>query len=365
MAQLIGQGGTITLDAQYADLNGSAKDPTSPQVSIVDPNGATIIDLDTPTRVGLGHYQYLYAVAGDALEGAWEVRWYGLINGVQVGPVAEGFTVAAGGAIVPGTPSPNQTCSAWATHEDAPADCANYEIDTDELDTWMGIATDILWNLTRRRWSGICSDAVRPQAQWKKWDGPPAWWPSLLAQGAQAPWGFCTCHRGRETGCARVPELRLPRGPVIPETISVMLDGAPFTEFRLDDSRWLVRTDGHGWPCCQNLLADDSEPNTFSVAYQFGSRPPAAGVKMAALYGCQLTLAAAGSSACKLPARVVRVSRQGTTSSMTEPATLIEKGQVGLPIVDTWIAAVNKGNASRRATLIVPGRGRPHRRTNH
>lgn len=101
MPDLIGQGGTITLDAFYRDGQNELVDPTSPQCSIIDVNGATVVLLDNPTRhVGTGHYQYDYAVAADALLGAWAIRWYGVINGGAVED-EDGFTVVPSGSISP------------------------------------------------------------------------------------------------------------------------------------------------------------------------------------------------------------------------------------------------------------------------
>lgn len=360
MTQLIGQGGTITLDATYADLNGTAKDPTTPQVSILDPNGDTIVSLATPTRVSLGHYQYQYEVASDALQGAWEARWYGLINGVQVGPVTDGFTVAAAGAIVPGASPGSAVCMAWATHEDV-LGTACEAADPDLVDDACLVASDMLYELTGRRWPGICTDKVRPQAQWRKADGPPQWWPALPT----SPFGFCSCHRGRETGCAPIPEIRLPHGPVVKSSVIVKIDGEVFEEWRLDDRRYLTRLDGDRWPCCQDLLLEDDAVNTWSIEWQWGARPPIGGKMAAAALGCQLALAYDPSTAgqCALPAKTQSITRAGTTIRMIDPATLLEKGLTGFAPVDQWVNSVLVGRKRQPPTMIIPGRHRGFRRT--
>lgn len=364
MAKSIVRGNPITLDLLSSDGAGIAVDVPDLTATIINANGVTVVtDDDNTVFVSTGHRRYVYNVAADALIGAWSIRWDGTISGAPV-QTYEGFTVLAAGAFAPVGGTADQVCQPWATHEDAVGACAEYGVDPDELDVAMVISSDILWNLTRRKWSGVCSDSIRPQAQWKRWDGPPAWWPSSMVNGGSGPWGYCSCNRSRETGCARIPELRLPRGPVVADSISVMLNGEPFTEFRLDDGRWLVRTDGSQWPCCQDLLLDDTEPNTFSIDYSFGKLPPRAGGRMAALYGCQIFMSTHPdlSAQCKLPDRVTRVTRQGTTTSFVEPSTLVEKGMTGLTVVDQWVAAVNKGNDTRRASVMVPGRWRPSRR---
>jgi hypothetical protein len=360
MPELIGQGGTITLDAFYSDATNAAVDPTTPQVTIKNPAGETVVSLATPTRVGVGHFQYAYDVDADASLGAWEAEWYGLVNGVQVGPVDDGFTVVTAGSISTQARL-GQTFEPWATHDDVLGDdCAG--IDSDEVDEACVIATDILWNLTGRRWSGVGTDTVRPQAQWRKFDGPKMWWPQALSDG-YALWGYCSCHRGRETGCASVPEIRLPSRPIVAGSVSVKIDGAAFADFRLDDGDRLVRTDGDGWPCCQDLLLGDDQPNTFSITWRYGRQPPVAGKRMAALYGCQLALAFNPDTTgrCRIK-NAVQVTRQGSSTGRVDPTTLAPNGLTGLPEVDAWVGAVRLGDRRRRATIMVPGRSRSSRR---
>lgn len=361
---IVERGTSVTLDLLTESIGGDAEDATSVSISILNANGATVVNLDLPVRVGFGHYQYVYLVPVGAELGTWTARWFALIDSAPVS-TDDPFTVTSAAALG-ASPSPGQTCTPWATHDDAIGACAEYGVDPDEVDLGMQIASDILWNLTGRRWSGICVDSIRPQAQWKKWDGPPMWWPSTLVTGASAPFGFCSCNRGRETGCARVPEIRLPSSPVVADSITVLIDGEQFTDFRLDDNRWLVRTDGDQWPCCQNLTLDDDQPNTFSITWNYGRMPPAAGARMAAIYGCQIALSMNPDTAnkCQLPARVTRITRQGTSVSAVDPETLIEKGQTGLVVVDQWVASIIAGNARRRATAMVPGHWRGSRRVN-
>lgn len=366
MPQLIGQGGTITLDATYQDINGDAHDATTPQVSILDPNGDTVVAIATPTRVGLGHYTYEYAVAVDALQGAWSAKWYGLINGVQVGPVEDGFTVAAAGAIVPGGNAGATTCSPWATHEDVvDGPCATYSTDPDELDEALQIASDMLYALTRRRYKGICTDTVRPNAEWREWKLP-RWWPVS----GDAWWGYCSCHRGRENGCVPVHELKLPGQPVNPNpaALTIMLDGNQLdpSSYRIDDHGYLVRTDGLGWPCCQRMELDDTEEGTFSITYPFGRMPPVGGVRACKVLGCQLLLGWSDdeddNAACMLPERVTTITRQGVTMALIDPLTLFDDGKTGVPFVDLWVSTVNRSSNQRSATAIIPGRHRSVRR---
>lgn len=366
MAQQIGQGGTITLDAFFTDGTGVAHDPTNVQVSILDTTGAVIVSLDAAVRVALGHYHYEYTVAVDAPLGAMAIQWFADINGVPVTD-EDGFTVVAAGSISTGDGALGVTCEPWATHLDAPAslDAAP----ADEVDEAFQIAGDLLFELTRRRYPGHCHDVIRPQAQFRASDGPRTWWASMYG-GAGTPWGWCSCNRDRETGCARIPAIKLPGHPVVPASIVVRLDGDTFDAdsglFRLDDHRYLVRVDGSGWPCCQWLTLDDDQPHTWSVAYDFGNRVPLGGKRSAIALGTQLFFAFnpdfEGAGACRLPKRVTSITRAGTTIAILDPLTLFKDGLTGLAEVDQWVAATNIGANRRNATVIIPGHWRSARR---
>lgn len=115
MPQLIGQGGTLTLEAFFVDAGGDATDPGSPLISIIDANGDTVVSLDTPDHVGTGHYTYDYEVAVDAILGAWSAHWSGTINSAPVS-TDEGFTVVLAGSIV--TPTPGAAPGFLATVEE-------------------------------------------------------------------------------------------------------------------------------------------------------------------------------------------------------------------------------------------------------
>jgi hypothetical protein len=99
MSQLIGQGGTITLDADFTDGTGAAVDPTTPRVSIINALGATVVSNATPTRISLGHYEYAYPVDVAAPLGAWDADWTALINGSPV-EAHDGFTVVPAGTVL-------------------------------------------------------------------------------------------------------------------------------------------------------------------------------------------------------------------------------------------------------------------------
>lgn len=96
MTQRIGQGGTITIDAEYREGTGVLVDPVTPLVDIINPNSVELVTNATPTRVGTGIYQYAYVVSPSAPLGLWTARWSGAINGVGVSSDDQFQVVAAG-----------------------------------------------------------------------------------------------------------------------------------------------------------------------------------------------------------------------------------------------------------------------------
>lgn len=259
-------------------------------------------------------------------------------------------------------------CSPWVTSADAVAPCNTYDIDTAVLNDCMLFASEVLFDFTRRRFAGVCTDVVRPLASWHADEGA-HWWPDGTFSG-RSRWGWCSCNRSSAFGCSSVPEIRLPGSPVRAGSVEVTVDGVSLTdsEFRVDEGNRLVRLDGNGWPCCQDLSLATSEEGTWEVSYHYGVDPPQGGLTAAAVLGCQLYLAIPGAAGVKnlqseLPKRVTSIVRQGVTLAVIDPLNMFDEGKTGLPIADLWVASVNRGADKRPATVHRPGRGRTVRRT--
>lgn len=368
MAQIIGQGGTITLDAMYRDGTNALVDPVGPKVSILDVNGDVVVSLATPTRVSLGHYQYEYAVASDALLGAWAAQWFGTVNGGGVED-EDGFTVVGSGSIVTPGDATFVTNEPWSTHVDVVANYDAQGITDDQMDMACAIASDMLFLLTGSAWPGRGMDKVFPQARWRPYERP-GWWRELQGAGP-ARWGFCSCNRGRDTGCTQLPEIRLPHPNVDKTLTTVTIAGEVFDAdsglWRIDDGRYLVRQDGNGWPCCQRLELDDQIAGGWSVLYGWGLLPDQGGVMASASLGYELALAFTGDSAatskCRLPKRITHMTRGNTSIAVLDPLTLFKDGLTGLTEVDLWIVSKMLGKLRRGGSIIRPGQVRSVRRT--
>lgn len=103
MAGVVGQGGTIVLDARYRDGSGALVDPTTPLVDIINPSAVEIVTNAVPVQDGTGLFHYNYTVAVAAPLGTWTAHWTGVINGAPVSG-DDVFTVVAAGSVTTDEP---------------------------------------------------------------------------------------------------------------------------------------------------------------------------------------------------------------------------------------------------------------------
>lgn len=234
----------------------------------------------------------------------------------------------------PSTSASGLTCAPWATSGDICDPCIDNTDVEDVLDTSLQVASDILFLLSGRRWPGTCEATIRPCAR-------------------------PVCGSGYGCSCSGLSVIKL--GPDLQAVSQVKLDGTVLvegTDYRVDtyeDELVKLRANGkNAWPCCQRMDLPDTEQQTFSVAYTYGTAPPAGGVRAAADLACQLALACSGGK-CALPKETVQsITRQGITIAMVDRSQLFAKGLTGLSDVDLWLTSVNPNGLSRRARVISP-----------
>lgn len=106
------------------------------------------------------------------------------------------------------------------------------------------------------------------------------------------------------------------------------------------------------WPSCQNLACDDTEPGTFSVAYEFGVDPPEIGLEAAAELACALVRAGGGD--CEIPAGATRIDRQGITIDLLLFPGMLPPGLGALPLTQAFLRACNPAGLTRRSSLYTP-----------
>ncbi|RFU83608.1 hypothetical protein DY218_27255 [Streptomyces triticagri] len=281
--------------------------------------------------------------------------------------------------------------------------CAPWPIDPSCCPTWPDdeadwepahhaaaeVATETLWRLSAGRY-GLCEEYIRPCRA-------ACYTPKSGAGGGvldpyidNGRWFNRTC--GCTTGChcGTLCSVALP-GPVH-DVVEVKLDGRTVRNWMLLDQGGrteLVRTapelspplldvlpdtsdptgmsvlaiidntagappgdDPGCWPNCQNLTAPDTEPDTFSVRYLRGIRPPAGAVRAVSSLACEIVKQCRGARDCRLPERVKSITREGITMDVFDPGEWLDKGRTGLPEVDSWLSEVNPNGLRQRAAVF-------------
>ena len=225
--------------------------------------------------------------------------------------------------------------------------CTQFEdYDFDVQDRSIAFAGATLRMLTGYRVGG-CPIQVRPCrkvcADWQPYYYPQNSWGPVNWNGT---WYNCLCGM-TECGCGALCQLELPTP--IGAVTQVLVDGAvvPSTAYRVDDGRWLVRTDGHCWPDCQDLSKDPTQVGTFAVTYLNALPVTPLGEYAAGLLACEFAKACSGGK-CRLPSGVTAITRQGITMDLA--IGVFPDGLTGIHEVDAYVALYNPGH--RRPTAI-------------
>lgn len=238
-------------------------------------------------------------------------------------------------------------CADWADRPEAIRESA------------LHLATLYLWAATGRRF-GPCPITVRPSQTNRTEVAYQAFAVAPGLGGLGQPGGpFLFSGRWFNSGCASAccgnqACAVVLRGPVASvDEVLVGDEVIPASAYRVDVTGGvylLVRVDGECWPTCQNFTADQGEEGAFSVEYQIGQPLPLALQVAAAMLACEYTTALTG-GACKLPAKMTRLSRQGVEVELESP----EAGDsTGIRQVDMVVAALNPGGRQRPPVLLSP-----------
>ncbi len=219
-------------------------------------------------------------------------------------------------------------CQPWISENDLVKCNCPADHGPDQVESSILAVSEILFWLSGSRYTGTCSQTVRPCRQ-------------------------CGC-QWHSCGCRPLGEVFLGRSDVI--AISEVQLGEETLDaeaYRQTSDGWLLRTDGGDWPCCQDLNAAIGSPGVFAVTYTFGIDPPQSG-KNAAIELTGEWLKACSNQECRLPANVTSVVRQGVSFTMADAEILLQQGKTGLYFTDLFLSAANPHRLHTPANVWSP-----------
>jgi hypothetical protein len=254
---------------------------------------------------------------------------------------------------VVGPPVPDTTdCGLWFDPLDLPCleEPTSGEAPIEAVES-VAIASSILWALSGRQLGPTCPPPLRPcHRDWcEEWGRTSR----LLSRWATPATVWPCGSLGRDLDLAALAPIY--------DIVEVLIDGAVFTAWRLDERRLLRRTDGLRWPTHQDLSAPATEVDTWQVRYRGGLPLDMAAVQQAKVYACELYKARIGQK-CRLPKRTRQVVRQAVTVELIDPMEYLDAGRTGIPEIDLWLRAVNPAGLAQRSSAMSVDR-RPPRST--
>ena len=354
------RGQSNTFVAQfYAYQGGAPINPTG--LTVQFKHIASNTTVQGPTSVGImnpttGVFTYAWDIPSGTTVGDYIVIWTGVYAGNPI-TASEVF-----GVIALSSNTGTGPCEDWPVIWNCDLTGASAVI----TGAALAAASEMLWALSGRRF-GLCTTTIRPcRRGCTEWPWGGGFWPDGVAgmtypmpmklgsQWLNLTCGFCTSG----CSCAQVEEAVLP-APVY-DIVQVKVDGVvltPGTDYRLDDSRLLVRLGGATWPLCNDLRYDDTEVGTWSVTARFGEPVPVLGTMAIGELACEFVKAFNGDD-CSLPDQVASLTRQGVSVNYVDAAQLIEAGRTGLRFTDMFLQAENPSGLRRRAQVYdVDGPG--------
>jgi hypothetical protein len=336
------------------------------EVAVVDNDGTVVLGPTTAdiTEVSVGGTPtgvYTWnAPAAPATVGQFSILWSpdGTWDPVSTSTADELVVVAASSGVLPPIPAPDDggpstgPATAWTTAA-AVALCCSADVGTETslFDDFVDEASQVLFELSGRRFYGLGTKTVRPYCQPHCGCGV-----QVLSRGhvvGGAGWGSLACN----------PSKVLLSGYPVRAISEVKIDGTVLagTEYEVDDFMWARRKNNMRWPVHQNMTLDDTEEGTWSITYSYGQNPPLAGAAAAAQLACELYKAcnaASGDGAeCALPTGVTRIIRQGIViERLAFTAWGRQAGiwRTGLTAVDEFLNAYNPTGMIRRPVFTSP-----------
>jgi hypothetical protein len=204
-------------------------------------------------------------------------------------------------------------------------------------------ASELLYSLSGRKFPGELTAIVRPQPMRMSeylHSRVSHNWPSYT-------WGLC--HGSPHRRCEAPVSIGLGRSPLV-SIQGVVIDEEVIdpSTYRIDDQKWLTRTDCGAWPLCGCTC------DTFMIDFTFGEKPPQLGADAALILAAEMYRAMTPGATCKLPARLTSIQRQGISMAVIDPMDFMDKGLTGVYQIDMFLQAYNPGRHIRKPTVWSP-----------
>lgn len=238
-----------------------------------------------------------------------------------------------------------------------PTDLGTSFSDSEYADDACQMASNILWAMSGRKYSGIVTVSERyiTSIDSFRYAGASAknFSPQLASgQVYNVPSEDFNDSAYQSDGTSSISRIRL-RGKPVQEIhlVRSMYNGLiidPDTYYIAEHST-LVAYKGTPWP-----------PGNLEVTYTFGIRAPTAGRQAARLFAIELVKLWEGDD-CALPDRVTSVSRQGVSYTILDNQDFLENMRTGIYAIDLFIKTANPAKALAPPKIFSPDIPRPRR----
>jgi len=308
-------GEPLLVSTRWWDDDGQPTEPASIDLTITKPDASTIVKHKIDMTEGDSSAEWWYETTVDQL-GLWRVH---------AEAEAGGDTRIIDSFVLVGVGEDSGPCDPWCTWEDVEA-CGpidwpeGQEASEIQKQLWLDQGTEILWNLSGRKYPGLCS-VTRSLC--------------YACRGCYPVVCNCDPYPGVDLG-GRFPVWAV---------VEVVIDGevVPPAEYTVRGRRWLVKLNGQWWPSGWNT----ANPDRFRVTWITGRQTTPGGRAAAARYINEIAKRCAGDATCTLPTRVTSVQREGMSFVVLDPMQAISEGRTSIDTVDTWLAADKIGGAPK------------------
>jgi hypothetical protein len=245
-------------------------------------------------------------------------------------------------------------CTPWVAAADLAGrpDLSDKHVDAGVITQAALDASNLLYALSGRQYAGTCTAVLRPYSNHAGVRGlTPELADRTALDSTTLAFNGGVCWAGIRLGVYPIRSIT-----------QIKIDGAVVnpSQYRVDDSRWLVRRSGQPWPVWQQLELDDTQVGTFSVSVSYGADPPPAGFSAASALGAEFAKSRAGLPN-RLPVRLQTITRQGVSMTVVDPMSFLKDGFTGILEADLFIRAYNPAKQRRRPTVWSPDLESSHR----